>query len=404
MSAASGGRVPAYLQELVRHWWVLPPTLLGVAIAAVPFYTAGLFFKSLEEAFGWTRAMTSAGHLALYTGIAASAPFVGRFLERFGARRVALFSMLSVSGCYALLASQPGVHVVFLGILLLLGLLGTGASAITMTRIVSSWFDRARGLALGLALTGSGVCGAVVPALVAHSVGAYGWRGGYWALAALVLASTPLVILLKEGPLLAAAAPAKGEGGRVLNRPAFWLLALASAAMVGASTGLAVHIVPMFSEFGFSLEQAAALAGLMGLVIIAGRLVTGFLLDHLPPLAVAAGLSLLGAAGYLSVIIFGEAGAPVLALANGLLLGAEYDVMSFLAARYFGLRLYGRVFGLLTSATAVAAGLSPLIIGSLFDVTGGYSPALVMSTVLLVATAPAFWLLGQVVKRSPVPA
>lgn len=393
-----GGRGPAYLQELVRHWWVLPPTLIGVGIAGIPAYTAGLFLKPLEAAFGWSRAMASGGHMAVYIGIALSAPFVGVFLDRFGARRVALFSMLALAAGYSLLALQPGAHAVFLAIFLTLGVLGTGASAITMTRIVSSWFERARGLALGLILTGSGLCSAVVPPVVAHVMEEHGWRWGYGALAILVLAATPLTLALREGPLLAATPKPEGKDGKVLTRPAFWLLSAAAGCMVAASVGLVVHVVPILSGYGYGLEKAAEIAGLMGLMIIAARLATGFLLDHLHPLAVASGLALLGACGYVSVIVLGAPSAPVLALANGLILGAEYDVMSFLVARYFGVRLYARAFGVLTAVTSILAATSPVIIGALFDASGSYTLTLMLCAGVLAAAAPLFWLLGRVVR------
>ncbi len=133
--------------------------------------------------------MTLAGALTL----AISAPFVGALTDKFGARAVAGLSRLGFSGGFLLLSNVSPSFTQFLLLIVLLHLLGAGTSPVVYTRLVNQWFNQARGLALGIALAGTGITGALAPRLIAGCLQDHGWRSSYQLLALIVIVLTPLV-------------------------------------------------------------------------------------------------------------------------------------------------------------------------------------------------------------------
>jgi cyanate permease len=180
-----------------------------------------------------------------------------------------------------------------------------------------------------------------------------------------------------------------------LRSRVFWILAAAFAAMSLAFAGLLPHFVPMLGDNGLDPVTAGTVAGRIGLAVIASRMVVGLLLDKLFAPRIAIAICLIAAAGSAAFLFEGVAAASLMAIAMGLALGAELDLMGFLVARYFGLRQFGRIYGWLYGAFVFASGLGPLWVGAVHDATGNYMPALVVSAVGLVASCGVFLMLPR---------
>jgi predicted MFS family arabinose efflux permease len=363
---------------------------VGVGVSALPFYTAGLFIGPLCAQFGWTRAEASGGTLALSLGIALGAPLVGRLVDRFGARAVALPSLLVEASVFLILARLAGSPVAYVGALFAMGFLGAGASPLAFTEVVNVRFVRARGLALGICLMGAGLTATLAPALLSLVIASHGWRAAYVGLALVVLAATPLTVLLGrrvERPDSDLPPPLRGSFSVVLSQGRFWILIAASALAAFGIAGVVVHLVPILLERGLSVVAASHRASAIGVAVIVTRVLIGAALDRLSARWV--GASIMAAAMFASLLLMGAA--PEASFAAALLLGgglgAEIDLISYLCARDFGLAAYGRTYGLIYAATLLAAGAGPLGFGLIADLGGGYGIALAASAVVLALSA-----------------
>lgn len=359
---------------------------VGVGVTGVAFYTVGVFLKPLAAEFHWSRAAVAAATLFLHFGWAVMAPFIGRLADRFGARAIALASLVGmVVGFLGLTQINAHVWTFYLG-LVFLGVIGSGTAPLIWTHAVNSWFDRSRGLALGLTLAGTGVAAIVAPRGVDSLIQAYGWRAGYLGLAIFIfVVALPVIFLLfrerKPVEALAVGQPDLLLGatvGEALRTVRFWQLTLGILLAAGAIASMLVHLVPLLTDSGLSRGQATGVAGLVGFAVVISRIVTGFLVDRFHGPYVAGIVFSIPALGYLLIASHPGGGWPLIlaALSIGMAAGAEIDLFAFLTSRFFGLKSFGGIYGLILVSFAIGAGIAPILTGHVFDVTGSYGPAL----------------------------
>lgn len=398
------------LAELGRGWPTLAGATLGVAVgaAALPFYTAGVFIRPLQQDFGWSRSALSAASFAATLAVVLCAPVAGLAVDRFGVRFPAAFSLAALALGFVGLGSMSGSFAQYAAIQVALFAFGVASTPISFTRSINERFVAARGLALGLTLSGTGIAAAIAPPAVAAIIAEQGWRAAYFRLATVVALSIPLVLLLLR-PTSGSRAPvppkapaaAAARAGAVPFRlrwrdPRFMRLIGAFFFLALGVSGFVLHLVPMLGDAGMAPADAAAIQARLGLAVIAGRLVIGAAVDHFFAPRVAA-LSLCATvAGIVALAIWGTQAAPWSAFAIGFALGAEVDLIGYLTVRYFGLAAYGRVYGLLYGSFILGTGLSPLVIAALAARFDSYAPALwgcaafVGVALALLATAPPF--------------
>lgn len=407
--------------ELQRGWKVLLASLVGVAFGAspVPFNTIGFFMEPLQREFGWTRTEISFG-ITIYGILGALlAPFFGWAADRWGVRRVALASMAVFGVVFASFALIPGQLWAFYLVWTLIGLFGIGSTPVTFSRAINLWFFRQRGLALGLTLVGTSISAMLLPIVTVRLIEYLGWRGAYGALALLPLAvALPVGLLFLREPKpeerpaeLAATADGAPLPGRSLREavtePRFWILWASIALVSVAYGGAVVHMPSILGGRGFETADAAKVMGVFGLAVFAGRIVTGLLLDRfwapfvtLPILSMPAiACYLLLGDGNLSVQV-----AVLAAFLMGFAGGAETDLIAYLASRYFGMRSYGQIYGVLYMAFGLATAVSTTLYGWVRDTTGSYDVVLVGAGTMFVAGALLLLLLGKYPDFSRQPA
>ena len=391
--------------EFRTGWKPLASAVIGKAFSfgTIPIYVVGVFTVPLGEAFGWSRAeVTFSFTVATFTSASLS-PLVGWLCDRFGSRPLVLAGTIGYGLGMAIIATSSDWLLRYYASWSLATMLGVGASAIALTRFVAGWFERKRGMALGIMLMGSGLTAFAAPPFVATLIETFNWQAGYLGLsAAILLIGVPVVAWgLKDAPKTMAPVNTSGtgdasSGSAPVRRPrgfrlafesrAFWLMSIAFCAATFGIAGLISSFNPILRDVGYGAEQAGALTGLIGLFVMVGRLGVGYLLDRLwaPGLtfvalacgAITCGLLILPALPVWLVV--------VAAFCLGLAAGAEWDALSYLAAREFGLESYGRVYSLLVVGVAVITAISPPIFGYAFDQTGSYRSLLLLSAVLLV--------------------
>lgn len=386
-------------QEFKAGGLVLFACFVGVAtgLASLSYYTAGIFMTSFEQEFGWSRAQISAQSLLGVGAIAIFAPFVGMLVDRFGTRYVSTISLFFYALSFFLLSKFTTSLTSFYLISLAAAVLAIGTTPITFTHAITGWFNKARGLALGMALVGTGVTGILAPLFLTPYVDENGWRSGLQVLGVIVFIAAIFVgIFLKDAPKLEdVSGPienAEAEKTTTLSqtrstRSVFILLAFIFFLVAIAVSGLIVHFIPMLKDAGVAPAKAGQFAAVIGLSIICGRIVTGFLIDRFFAPRVAAILFGLSALGYAVFAFGGPNFAIFAAIAVGLSMGAEVDLIAFLTSRYFKLSSYGKIYGSLYVVFVVGAAISPVAMGCVFDRFGAYDLAIIVSVLCLAASA-----------------
>jgi cyanate permease len=359
---------------------------LGIGVSGAPFFTLGVFLKPLSQEFGWTRAETSAGTLFLTFGAALTAPAVGRLADRVDVRKLALFSLFGITLAFLWL-TRTSTHVAswYFG-LALLALAGCGTTNLVWAHAVTTWFDRSRGLALGLTLAGSGVAAFAAPRAVDTLIRLHGWRGGYIGMALFtLLVAIPVVFLFfRERPR---AKPLPGESpepppgltvAETMRTRQYWQLAIGIMLPAGAIAAMIVHLAPLLTDAGVSRDSATAIAGLLGLTLVFGRIANGFLIDRLHAPYVGAVFLMFPGIGYLLFATGSASGWTVVpaTILFGVSAGAEADLLAFLASWLFGRKAFGAIYGLLLLPFGFGGGVAPMLLGRVYDVTGHYTMAL----------------------------
>jgi predicted MFS family arabinose efflux permease len=401
----AGGTPGPGFGELRRNWRIVPPSLAGITLCSVHGYSLGVMIPVLEREFGWPRAETSLGLMIISMISLVGAPLVGMAIDRLGTRRIALTGVLTFCFGLAMLSRATDLR----SWLLLWVLLGMGNMLIlptVWTKAINSCFDANRGIALALTLCGTGIAAAVVPTLTNALVEHAGWREAYIGLGVIGAAITfPTVWLLfrlpSEGAKTSAAAAATprqplGVSAREgLTQPRFLKLAGATLLFSVPICALTTNLVPVLLARGMTPAGAAGLAGLLGIGSVIGRLGGGLLLDRFDAARVAAVSVAMPVAAVVLLLAFPGAGMAGLAcLVLGLAVGTEVDCCAYLAARHFGLRSFGTLFGTLNGLMLFGNGIAPVLANHVYDVTRSYDIVLWVQIPACLGTMLLFLLLG----------
>ena len=395
--------------EFGLGWKVLFAAFLGTMCGAspLPFNVLGTLFQPLNVEFGWGRAEISAG-ITIF-GITASlmAPVFGWASDRYGVRRVALFSLTGFAISFAALYFTPSSIAGFYALWFVVGLVGIGSTPVTWSRAISMWFVQNRGLALGIMLLGTSAAGFIVPKVAGYVVQSVGWREMFpiVALFPLLLALPVCFLLFREPRADERPAALTDASGAVIGRTLgeavrtkqFWLLLSSILLIALAYGGAHIHMIPIVMDHGLKLDQATSMMGIVALGLLCGRLGVGFLLDRYWGPAVAFPVLCLPAiACYLLMGTSAEMSMMVTAaFLLGFAAGAESDLIAFLAARYFGMAHFGRIYGFLYMPFGIGSAVSPIFYGVVRDRTGSYDNMLMVASVMFVAGAALLLLLGR---------
>jgi MFS family permease len=358
---------------------------------SVVLVNVGVFMKPLGLAIGWGR-----GEIALALSIAAISmalanPFVGWLIDRFGVRPVLITSLLgygAATACVPLAIRFGGLPGFYVGYAAIAGI-GAGSNVIAYVRVLSGWFsgplNNSRGFALGISSAGvplgSTVSGPLGVLLIQH----FGWQGGYFGLALLpICLGLPVAIFairmasheVAHTPGAAALSRASVPGHTLAAAMAtrqFWLMIGIVLLMSSCLQGISIHSAPLLSDRGLDPGGLAAVLAIVGVLGIVGRVGAGFLFDRFFAPTVAIGI--FGIAAVAAFVLVGVPGL-IVAIAAIMLVtigsGAESDFVGYLVGRYFGLRAYGQIFGVIYGMFMVGIAAGPYLFGLAFDRFGSY--------------------------------
>jgi len=390
-----------------NRWWVVAATVLALIVGAGPIdvFAFGVFLKPITADLGIGRGIFSSA-LTLHATIGAIAcPVFGWMIDRWGVRRcmvpgIVLYALSIAAG--ALIQADP--FAVTLLIFAVTGFASPVGGPIPFSTVIAQWFDRQRGLALGIGMAGVGLGVALMPQLAAELIRHFGWRTAYlgMAIAVMVFAFLPVALLVREPPDFAAR-PERGQSrGAALNLPGagvgqafrsglFWGLGLAFFLDVIAINGTLTHIVALLTDRGIALQTATAALSGTGIALLAGRILSGWFLDRFWGPYVAVGFFVMPMIG-LALLMSQAAGAvPFIgAICCGLGIGAEIDLMAFFVSRYFGLRNYAKIYGTMFGMFGFGVGIGPALSGFSFDRFHSYRPIFVVYEIMLLVTCVIF--------------
>lgn len=380
---------------------------LGYATSVLHVYSLGAFIAPLQQEFGWSRAQISAGLTVAALISAVGCIPVGMLVDRAGPRRVGLIGVVALCAAFALASTATGTQANWLMLWAVIACGTFFVQATVWTSAVASRFETSRGLAFAITLSGASLSATFVPMLAVWLIGNYGWRTAYAGMGGLwVLLVFPVLFFLFRGahdrggrtqPVAAAPTVLTGitlaEG---LRSPTLYKLLMAAGLFAFTAIGVVVHFVPILTDSGATPLSAAGIASLVGIFSIIGRLGTGMLLDKYPGHLVGAAAFLIPIAA--CVLLLTDGANPVsqgvAAAIFGLTVGSEVDVIAYLAAKHFGLKNFGALYGVLQMALAAGTAFGPLAAGAVFDRYNTYSPFLMMTAVLMAASAVALFTLG----------
>ncbi|MFH1486107.1 MAG: MFS transporter [Chloroflexota bacterium] len=407
---------PAPKEKKVFYgWWIVAASTLGTAMGGwVYAYGISAFFLPLVNEFGWSRAaLSGAISLARLEG-GILGPLEGLLIDRIGPRTMMLIGVVILGIGYALLS---GVNSLLMFYAVFVVFLATGsafATGTTLYTVIANWFVRKRGLAMGIMNVGYGIGGTAVP-ILAWLISSYGWRISFLIAAGVVWGlGIPLAMMMRQRPehygWLPDGKPSDKEHiasepkthraigfARAVHRQeldftpweavrtrAFWILSLVWGLRMFVTGALALHMIPLFVDLGFSSQLAATVLGLMTFMSIAGRLGFGWLGDILEKryvLAICFAFMLVGLVILLNVDTFWKA--LVFVMTYGLAYGGTATPTHALRGEFFGRKFYGTIHGTFLLSQMWATIVGPVFTGYVFDVTGSYRLAVIAFVVLI---------------------
>lgn len=357
---------------------------LALSYAMFTVFMFGTLVQPLEQEFGWGRAAMSLALTITNITVVFGSPLMGYLVDRFGVKPLLVPSIILMGVAVWSMSLLPDSLAWFYAGYLAITLFGLGTLPLSYSRVVIAWFDKRRGLALGIALAGFGVGGALVPEISKIMIEGYGWRSAYQLFAALILlVSLPLALfVLREAPAERVGVPvppATGLRNREAARTRNYWLVLSSFLLVGVGiTSVLSHLVPMLLDRGMSLSSAARCMSTLAVALIFGRITAGFLMDHFFAPWVTAGFIVFGLAGGVALLALGATGgwAFLAAALVGLATGSEISEIAFIVGRYFGQLSFGQIYGIMFGAFQLGSAVAAPIMGYYFDRVGDYTGAL----------------------------
>jgi predicted MFS family arabinose efflux permease len=344
------------------------------------------------------------GSIALVTAFAF--PFIGRLADVLGVRLTALIGMVTLPLSYLAYSMMNGDLKVYVAIFVVQSILCVTTTSTVYTRLVVQYVKKARGLALAIAVSGPAITGAIGGPILNAYVEANGWRASYQALAIFATIAGIIVFLLiprekREGGTASLIAQpkrrARDDYPAIFRSSTFWILSGAMLLCNLPQTILLVQLKLLLLDNGVTGQGASIMFTALSVGMLTGRFIAGIALDRFAAHVVAFIALALPSIGLFTFASSFDT-APVITAAVfflGFAFGAEGDIVAFLVARHFGVKIYGSVMGLLTFTMSFSTASGAMLLGLTMSWTGGYNLYLVICGVAVLTGASLLLLLGR---------
>jgi MFS family permease len=382
-----GAPAAASAVESPYAWLRLAVSLLLMTIGGSGMYAVSVVLPAIQSEFGVARGDASVPYTLTMIGFGLGGVAMGRLADRFGVMLPVLVGAVGLGAGFIVAGMAPGLWTFCLAQGLLLGFLGTSATFAPLVSDTSLWFDRRRGIALAICMSGNYVAGAVWPPVMQHFIDGHGWRATYIGMGVFCLVTIlPLALFLRPRPPLVVAAPAAtgpepavSDGQRPFGLSlgtAQTLLCVAGVACCVAMSMPQVHIVAYCTDLGFGAARGAEMLSLMLAMGVLSRLISGWISDRIGGLrtlllgSVLQGVALLcflPAAGMMSLY--------AVSAMFGLFQGGIVPSYALIVRQHFPPSQAGARVGTVLMATLFGMALGGWMSGAVFDLTGSYRAA-----------------------------
>jgi MFS family permease len=369
-------------------WRRLAVSLALMTLGGVGMYAISVALPALQAEFGVGRSDASLPYTLTLIGFGFGGVMMGRLSDRFGVMAVALLGALGLGAGFIGAGYATSLWQFSLIHGLLIGLFGTAASFAPLVADTSQWFNRRRGIAVAICISGNYLAGTVWPPVMQHFIATSGWRATYIGIGAFCfVAMLPLALMLRRrpppqpAPAAAVASPGTDSANHPLGMPPALLLLLLSVAGVACCVAMAmpqVHIVAYCGDLGFGAARGAEMLSLMLGFGIVSRLVSGWISDHIGGLrTLLLGSVLQGIALLLFLPFDGLVSLYVVSALFGLFQGGIVPAYTLIVREYFPPQKAGAHVGTVLMATLFGMALGGWLSGALFDWTGSYRAAFI---------------------------
>ena len=399
------------MNEFRDGWKPLIAATIGTmcGIFTLTNYSQGFFVGPVTSEFGWTTSQFFLSYTVLMCFGLVTGPLVGSIAGRAGLRIVGVVGLIGHALAYVLISFNNGSLMLWYLSFALLAILGAGSLPIVWTGVLNDWFSKHRGKAIGITMAGTGLGAFLLPPTVEFLISNYGWRTAYRGIGlGALLISLPIVLaLFKEKTGAVAASGTSQAAGDIsalgltraqaMRTARFWILGAVLFVTVIVIAGLLSNFERIMIEKGFERSSIAIIAAVLGLTVVAGRLLAGALVDRFWAPGVAACFFAFLTLG-LSILVGVDvtfATAIFIAILIGLAAGAELDLLAYLTSKYFGPAHYSAIFGAIIAFFTVGAGIAPPLFGIFAQIFEGYTVILSVSIAMLLVSIGLFLALGK---------
>jgi MFS family permease len=379
---------PGATAESPYAWWRLVVSLALMTLGGVGMYSVTVVLPRIQADFGVDRGAASLPYTLTMVGFGVGGILMGKLSDRFGVMVPVLGGAVGLGLGFIAAGAATTLWQFSLAQGLLIGLLGTSATFAPLVADTSRWFDRRRGIALAICMSGNYVAGAVWPPVTQHFIDNGGWREAYTFIGVFCLLSMlPLALVLRRRPPPEmAAAPAIAAGSapaahaqRPLGLLPGTLQALLCVAGVSCCVAMSmpqVHIVAYCTDLGFGAARGAEMLSVMLGMGVASRLISGWISDRIGGLRTLLLGSLLQGVALLMFLPF-DGLVPLYLISGlfGLFQGGIVPSYALIVREHFAPMQAGVRVGTVLMATLLGMALGGWMSGAIFDLTGSYRAA-----------------------------
>ena len=392
------------MKKIFYGWYIVIACLLLMGLCYAPLVScASLFIKPITDDLGFSRsAYTLVSTISTLIGVV-MAPIMGKYMSTKHMHKIMILCVAGVAisyGMYSTASTLPGFYIRAVCV----GFFSMGATMIPVSIVITNWFQKQRGLAMSIAMAGSGVGGAILSPLIGTWITNYGWRKTYVIIAALMFCIlVPVAILIVRqkpadkglepyGAGEAADAKKTSVGAPEWNAslkelktmPVFW--AFVTGILLLSLTGAVIsHIPSAIMDAGYSTTLAASIASMYLAIAVPGKLLLGHIFDRY---GAKAGILFGNGVFILSIIALMFIQAPPMLYAMAVLFGFGTCIGTItppvLTSKLFGVKGYGETYGFVTMFTNAGFAFGVPIIVSVYDLTGSYNIAWIIVAVAAV--------------------
>ncbi len=413
------------LRRAYYGWYLLVAAVVGMAIASgVSFWVLGYYVTPLEEEFGWSRTLLQTGISVslLISGIAS--PLAGRVVDRYGPRRSIILGTIFTCASYVLLATTSSILEWYLYFSINSFFRGF-MFYIPFQVLISRWFDRKRGRAVGIMAMGFSLGGFLMP-LMQRIIDDVGWDASFlFAAAILAVVFLPIGLFMvrdhphEKGLEVDGESPRAGAGAsgprtfsgltvkQAIRTWNFWVIALAFATFFFAMFGWMFNGTPVYESMGISRETISLILALQAFGGLISRPTFGLLAERIPSIELASvGLAAIMSVGMLLLLFLHDNNlmlAVILFLCCWMIGSAGGPVLEpLILPKTFGLAHFGAIMGTLFMIETIGQFLVPTVGGAIYELTGEYRLLLLVNVGCL-GLSMVFFTLAHLIPNPRIP-